>query len=247
VPLDYDLFAREYAAHRTVHPEVLLQLISTAGIGKSTRVLEVGCGTGNYIRSLVRTTGCHGIGTDPSEEMLARARTAGPDLEYRTESAETLGDGTGDAGAFDFVFSVDVIHHVENRAEAFRRMHRALAPEGLLCTVTDSEEIIRRREPLAYFFPETVDVDLARYPRIETLRTEMEAAGFVDVREEPVEFSFVTTDVSPYRERIYSCLRLITPQAFHRGMAQLEEAARDGFGCTPRYLMLWGRKPEVGG
>ena len=241
--IDYSTFAREYAAHRQVHPAVLLQMIKAAGVTSGTRVLEIGCGTGNYLRSMVRATGCRGLGLDPSEEMLALARSAGPDLEFSRGEAETLGEK---AETFDFVFSVDVVHHLTDRGEAFRSMHRVLVPGGFVCTATDSEEIIRHREPLAYFFPETVDVDLARYPRIETLRREMEEAGFEEIGEEEVEFSYVTTDVSPYRERTFSCLRLIPREAFHRGMTQLEEVARDGIGCTPRYLLLWGRKAGTG-
>jgi hypothetical protein len=34
---------------------------------------------------------------------------------------------------------------------------------------TDSEEIIRRREILSGYFPETVEIESARYPRLEQI------------------------------------------------------------------------------
>ena len=54
---------------------------------------------------------------------------------------------------------------------------QALKPGGRLCTVTDSESIIRGRLPLAEYVPETVAVEFDRYPPIPTLRAEMTEAG----------------------------------------------------------------------
>ncbi len=72
--MDYDRIASEYARHRQVHPGVLRSLVSTSGIGSASNVLEVGCGTGNYIAALERSVGCSSWGIDPSEEMLSIAR-----------------------------------------------------------------------------------------------------------------------------------------------------------------------------
>jgi ubiquinone/menaquinone biosynthesis C-methylase UbiE len=71
--IDYDHLAAEYARHRTAHPEVLKRLAVTGSVGPASRVLDVGCGTGNYLIALHRLTGCAAWGIDPSEQMLARA------------------------------------------------------------------------------------------------------------------------------------------------------------------------------
>ncbi|MHC4590686.1 MAG: class I SAM-dependent methyltransferase, partial [Planctomycetota bacterium] len=161
VRVSYDELASEYAVHRTVHPEVLRQLIATGEIDGASRVLEVGCGTGNYAGALSRAVGCRCWGVDPSVAMLSEARRWHAGVEFRAGEAGCLEFGAGD---FDLVFSVDVIHHVRDRGQAIREAHRVLADAGRVCTVTDSEAIIRGRRPLAVFFPETVAVDLARYP-----------------------------------------------------------------------------------
>ena len=80
--LDYDQLAAEYARHRQVHPGVLQALHQAVqGLQQHRpgrpRVLEVGCGPGNYILALAALTGCEGWGIDPSEGMLAQARGAG--------------------------------------------------------------------------------------------------------------------------------------------------------------------------
>jgi ubiquinone/menaquinone biosynthesis C-methylase UbiE len=240
VRLDYDELASEYAAHRTVHPEVLRRLIDTGEIAADSRVLEVGCGTGNYAGALVRATGCRCRGVDPSAEMLARARRRHPALELRQGEAGHL---EYENDSFDLVFSVDVIHHVRDRARALQEAFRVLRTGGRVCTVTDSEAIIRNRRPLAVCFPQTVAVDLARYPTTGELTMLMDQAGFDVICETQAEYSYVTSDLEPYRARAFSSLHLISETAFRQGLARLEEmVSRGGVPCVSRYVLLWGTR-----
>jgi ubiquinone/menaquinone biosynthesis C-methylase UbiE len=64
--VDYDKIASDYAQHRQRHPEVLKHLVSTGNLGRDSKVLEVGCGTGNYILALERLAGSQCWGIDPS-------------------------------------------------------------------------------------------------------------------------------------------------------------------------------------
>lgn len=50
--MNYDRLANEYAQHRQVHPEALRMLLTQGALDASAKVLEVGCGTGNYSRAL---------------------------------------------------------------------------------------------------------------------------------------------------------------------------------------------------
>jgi len=163
--IDYDRIAREYSRHRRVHPEVLRRLLFDGGLTGDRRVLELGCGTGNYTTAIRKAIGCGCWGIDPSIEMLREATARCPAARFQVGRAEVFGFP---AETFDLVFSVDVIHHVEDRPAYFREAHRVLTSGGRLCTVTDSEEIIRTRVPLARYFPETIDVELQRYPRSRT-------------------------------------------------------------------------------
>jgi SAM-dependent methyltransferase len=219
---------------------VLRQLIAGGWIDAASRVLEVGCGTGNYSGAVSAATGCRCRGVDPSAEMLSRARRRQATVDFRAGEAGRL---DFEDGVFDVVFSVDVIHHVRDRERAFGEASRVLRGGGRICTVTDSESIIRNRQPLAVFFPETVAVDLARYPATSELEALMARAGFEAVRQDEVELSYVTSDIEPYRARAFSCLHLISESAFQRGLARLaEQAGNEGVRCVSRYVLLWGTR-----
>jgi SAM-dependent methyltransferase len=142
------------------------------------------------------------------------------------------------AQSFDFVFSVDVIHHVRDRAAAFGEVRRVLRSGGVLCTVTDSESVIRRRL-LSHYFPETVDVELARYPGIDVLRRELLKAGFRSVREDEVSYEHDVHDTRAVRDKVFSSLRLINEDAFRAGLERLEADLRRGpLRNVARYTML---------
>ena len=71
--VNYDRAAGEYAAHRRVHGGVFRELSERAGLGPASRVLEVGCGTGNYASALTGRYRMAAYGLDPSAGMLLHA------------------------------------------------------------------------------------------------------------------------------------------------------------------------------
>ncbi len=237
---DFERVAESYARFRTIHPGVLEALIVGAELTAESRVLEVGCGTGNYLRAVIAQTGCSGEGVEPSPAMLEQARRhLGTYVQGRAEELPQT-----DA-SFDLVFTVDVIHHVADRPAYFREARRVLKPGGSICTVTDSPDIIRTRKPMAEYFPETVAANLAKYPAIETLRGEMEAAGFPRQRVETAMIEFRLADASMYRERVFSALRDIPDEAWRRGLERLERDLVLGpIHATSRYTLVWAVKPR---
>jgi len=238
--IDYDKIALEYVQHRQVHPEVLKSLFLTSGIGTISKVLEVGCGTGNYIVALESLTGCSCWGIDPSEQMLSKARKRSERISFQLGKAEKL---DFPQNFFDFVFSADVIHHVSNIMNYFQEAYRVLKRGRKLCTVTDSEWIIRNRQPLAVYFPETVEADLRRYPSIPKLKDYMKQVGFDTITEIIVEFTYQLTDAQPYRDKAFSSLHIIPEKAFQRGIKHMKQDLNiEPIKCVSRYMLLWGTK-----
>lgn len=238
--MDYDRMAAEYARNRQVHPGVLSKLLSIGEVGSYARVLEVGCGTGNYIVALQANAGSVCWAVDPSDQMLSRAKGRSEKISFQIGAAEIL---EFPSGAFDLVFSVDVIHHVKDRPAYFREAHRVLCEGGRICTVTDSEWIIRHRRPLSVYFPETVAVEMGRYPRMAELRELMAQNGFGEICEGNVEFAYQLDDIRAYREKAFSALHLISEEAFQRGIARMENDLKNGpIPCVSYYVLLWGTK-----
>ena len=129
--IDYDRRAAEFARHRHVHPGVVAELVGSGLLDARTRVLDVGCGTGNYAAALQAASGCRMSGVDPSAHMLQRARTAASWDALAQASAEQLPFADR---SFDLVMSTDVVHHIRDRGAYFREAARVLRPGGLLVT-----------------------------------------------------------------------------------------------------------------
>lgn len=238
--IDYQQLAEEYARHRRVHPGVLERIQLLASQSGAHDLLEVGCGSGNYLEALA-ATGLRVAGIDPSSAMLDQLTARLPDAETGIGRAEAI--PYPDA-SFDLVYSVDVIHHVWDRDAYFREARRVLRPGGWVVTVTDSEEDITARVPLSSHFPETVAHELRRYPAIGVLRDEMEQAGFAELDERRVRLLYPLTDLSGYRDRAYSSLHLISEEEHARGMARLAaDLDRGAVTALSLYTLVTGRKP----
>jgi SAM-dependent methyltransferase len=144
---------------------------------------------------------------------------------------------------FDFVFSVDAIHHFHDRVRAFSEINRLLSERGTICIATDSEEIIRNRTPLSVYWPETIEIELARYPRMETLETELRDTGFADLRQEEVRAVYQLSDLTPYQAKVFSCLRLLSEETFRRGLERLKKHVRNRpISSVSRYHLLWPKR-----
>lgn len=238
--LDYDELAAEYARGRGVQPVLLAALLQRAALDADAWVAEIGCGTGNYIGAIAAATGCTCWGVEPSAAMSAPARARLSHVRFIQARGE---DAALPAGRFDFIFSVDVIHHVADLDGFFRRVASALRPGGLLCTATDTPAMIARRAPLAAYFPGTVTADLVRYPTPARITHAMSAARLTSIEMTAVGHTFTLYDLTPYRDRAYSCLHLIDDAEFHAGLARMEaDLARGPIRARIEYALLWAKR-----
>ena len=238
--ISYDAIAADYAIHRSVHPHLLRKLAEYCDAPSSSRVLEVGCGTGNYVVSLAAVTSAHCAGLEPSSKMLDAARQKAAPVSWFQGSAESLPFSDG---SFGFVYSVDVIHHVQDRAASFREAFRVLTGGGWLVTATDTEETIRKRV-LSHYFPESIEPELHRYPKHGEIPRLLSSSGFQEIGDEMVEFGYDLSDSTPFERKTFSCLYLVSEDAFDRGLAHLKRDLQAGpVRCVSRYVVYRGRKP----
>ena len=234
----YDHLAETYGRYRRCSADVLRELVT--GLTSASRVLEIGAGTGNYTRALRELARCHCTAVEPSGAMR--------DLLQRACSEVDVVAGTGEQlpvldDSFDLVFCVDVMHHLLDPAAFYREAFRVLKAAGVVCVVTDSEDIIRARFPLAEYFPETVEADLERYPTVEHLHALASAAGFGAWRETRVTGQTLLVSPEAYEAKSFSVLHLISEASFEAGLSRLREDLKRGpLRAIGSYVLLWATK-----
>jgi hypothetical protein len=94
---------------------------------------------------------------------------------------------------------------------------------------------------LAGYFPETVEPELARYPRIAQLEVWMAEAGLKGIEVIVIEEPYEITSAQPFRDRAYSSLHLISEKAWRAGLERLErDLSRGPVQGVSRYACVWG-------
>jgi ubiquinone/menaquinone biosynthesis C-methylase UbiE len=89
-------------------------------IPPGARVLELGCGTGNLLAALKPSIG---VGVDFSEQMIAAARQAHPNLSFRVGDIEDDAFMRSLAGPFDFIVIGDTLGSLDDCQRVFENLH----------------------------------------------------------------------------------------------------------------------------
>ena len=102
------------------------------GPREARRVLELGCGTGNYSAALAqRYPAAELTLVDASDEMLAAAASRLRPRSVTTVSAR-FEELALEAGRYDLVASCIALHHVRDKEALFGTLRRLTAPGGAL-------------------------------------------------------------------------------------------------------------------
>ncbi len=230
--MDYDDYATRYRCNRFAVEwllEPLLELVRE--LGATERVVEVGCGTGNYTLALLdRCPDPSYFGFDRSERMLEQAELRSTDRAGPSRPSWQIGNADA---AFPYeddfarlVFLIDVIHHLEHTDVLFRESARVLGPGGSLLIATDAPEDLRARS-LTRYFPETLEIERRRYPDPSELDRQASAAGLrlKERRTVTGKLELSPDFVQKLEARCASSLRLLPDEAHRAGMARVRAAS----------------------
>jgi SAM-dependent methyltransferase len=99
------------------------RLIDACGIVAGTRVLDVGCGSGEFLAELA-ALGAVATGVDPAPAMVALARRRGPAVQADAEHLPFADR------SFDAVTAVNALQFAEDAGDALREFARVLRPGG---------------------------------------------------------------------------------------------------------------------
>lgn len=102
-----------YDQARPGYPDqIFADLVQLAGLSPHSRVLEIGCGTGQATRALARP-GCAVVAVELSPEMAAVARRNLHDFPNVTVEVSPFEDWTPPATPFDLVLSATAFHWID--------------------------------------------------------------------------------------------------------------------------------------
>ena len=110
------------------------------------RVLEIGCGHGEPIAAALAAAGQRVTGIDPSAQMIAQARQAAPEQDFRQLALAVLEETDAFDGACSF-FSLLCMDPIELRI-GLERLHRALKVGAPLLIVSGVPDLFTRTSPL---------------------------------------------------------------------------------------------------
>ena len=183
-----EAFGEDIGQNSWLTAEELWRFGRWLGLASSTRLLEVGSGSGGPALSLAARTGCRVTGVDIHEAGVAAANAAARERGLAERARFVCADARErlpfDDESFDALICIDAIDHIYERAEVLREWRRLIVSGGQVLftnpiTVTGllrrEEMIVRSGGMGAFVFtPPGVDERLVH------------EAGFVDIRIEDV-------------------------------------------------------------
>jgi cyclopropane fatty-acyl-phospholipid synthase-like methyltransferase len=133
---DWDYDAAVAALDRSLSPRpgtALFDVVGSIGVGPDDVVLDIGGREGQHALVMAERFGCRVVSVDPVRENndrgaeLVAAHDHGHMVELRLGSIEQI---PADDGAFQLVFSRDMLGHIEDLAVALTECRRVLDPGG---------------------------------------------------------------------------------------------------------------------
>jgi SAM-dependent methyltransferase len=165
-------------------PDILQDIVKTEKV-KPCKVIELGCGAGNYVIYL-SASGFIATGVDISKTAIEMARNSAVKRKVQCNFivADVLSEMTEVQDTFDFAYDWELLHHIfpQDREKYMKNVYRLLNPGGQYLSVYFSEKSPQfggegkyRKTPLdtiLYFSSESEMVSLfTKYFEIEELKT----------------------------------------------------------------------------
>lgn len=238
--VDYDAIADNYDGRYAVNDYSHVQaalLEFVADIPKG-RALEVGCGTGHWLRVL-GDAHMRVAGVDRSANMLRYARTSAPVAVLVRATAERL--PWRDA-AFERLYCVNALHHFDDQTGFFDEARRVLAAGGRLLTIGLDPHVGQDRWYIYDYFAPVLEIDRRRYPSTERVRAWLRDAGFIDIHTREVQHLATRLAAGPalddgrLAKHMTSQLAVLSDEQYQEGLQQIRRGVRE---ADARGETLW--------
>jgi SAM-dependent methyltransferase len=226
---DYDSISSQYDRRYQGqgYPGTERTLFKFIGDDGTKRVLEVGCGTGHWLKVLEGQVGFL-AGLDLSVNMLNRARSEMSAVPLVRGRAETL---PYRSQSFDRLFCINAFHHFTEKSKFLAEARRVLRPHGGLMIVGLDPHIGLDRWWVYAYFPETLELDKQRYPSTQGLRADLAGVGFLRCETSVAEHLTLQMPAGAALERglldqsYTSQLTILSTQEYQEGIARVTRAS----------------------
>jgi len=219
----YDSVSDNYDFSRRAGPKSSRILIDMLNPIENVRILDIGCGTGNFLAQLHQTS--HKlVGLDISAGMLAKAREKAADVFLVEGDASSM--PFSDC-SFDAVYCILVLHHISDKMKFLQEVHRILRSNGRFVIQTCSHEQLATFVA-SHYFPKGFEFERMRFPRIEEVSTLLTEAGFSNIDVCPCPFDGISTE-SPkaYLDKRYrdglSTFSYLRPKDIEQGCDKIRQ------------------------
>jgi len=210
-------------------------------LSQTRLLLDIGCGTGRFAQRFAEK-GYFVVGIDISEVLL---RIAVRRIPVQCASATSI---PFRVSTFDVALMSLLLQQLTamEQHNAIQEAARVLGRNGILVVRTCSHADLRRR-PFNDFFPSSLSVNLARYPRISGVEDLMKKAG-LEVEETVPVFSDVPVSAEDLlyatRSKHNTTLELIPNDEFERGCEKLAQSleGKTEFVVPHYHTIVVGRK-----
>lgn len=247
--VDYDAIAASYELRYAVndYSQVRAALLDFVANITNGRVLEVGCGTGHWLR-VVADADVRVAGLDPSANMLQCARTRAPAGALIRAVAERL--PCRDA-VFERLYCINALHHFDDQPGFIAEARRVLTAGGRLVTIGLDPHIGTDRWYIYDYFAPVPEADRRRYPSTERVRNWLRDAGFIDVHTREVQHlatripAGAALDDGRLARHMTSQLAVLSDDEYHEGLQRMRKAVREADArgetlCLTADLRLYG-------
>jgi ubiquinone/menaquinone biosynthesis C-methylase UbiE len=220
---NYDIASVTYDNTRNASSAVIDMLSGRFDFGEKSKVLDFGCGTGNYLFQLRDAFKCELFGLEPSEGMRQIAADKNKTIKFAAGNHENI---PFEDNFFDLIYMTDVIHHVPDLNNLFYNLFKKVNKNGLVCIITESYKQIESRWYNKYFKSLIIN-EKKRYPDIPVITESAERQGFkiycIDLINHGNEHIVTNEFIRMVEEKNYSMFRQLDNEEYRNGLIELKK------------------------
>ncbi len=222
--INHKRWAIHYDEDRNYDPLTAQIILNYCSPSNNIKILDFGCGTGNYLKFFSKFNQFELFGIDPSEDMLEIARAKCNDINIQKGDHANI---PFEDNTFDIVYMIDVIQHINNNHMLFSQIHKILKNNGILFVLTISHDQLNKR-PWNKFFKEAFNVQCSRFPHINNLiqiaqSNKLYHENTIIIEEQRTEF-IPRSFLNIAKNKEYSFFYLISEEDYRNGISLLQKA-----------------------